>query len=131
MVSWHHRHWLDSRSGWIGTRIDPNQAVDDSDPECLQLFRERRRRTAVLQPVLVAVPGAGDAAIDDPALTQGTVLMCAEIRYGGQTAGVAEDRNRLSAGWGDDDAVIFLDRCGGSGVEPAIDQPCVRHAPPG
>ena len=51
------------------------------DPHAVggELLGERRRRAAVREPVLIAVPRAGDAAVDDAALADRPVLVRAKI----------------------------------------------------
>ena len=55
-----------------------------------KLLGERRRRAAVFEPILEAVPRAGHAAVDDAAFADRPVLMGAEI---GQRADLAPSRN--------------------------------------
>jgi hypothetical protein len=63
-----------------------------------QPLGERRRRPAVGQPVLIAVPGAGDAAVDDAAFAQWAVLMRAGIAQRADLVAVAEHGDPLAAG---------------------------------
>src|SRR5215831_12060231 len=56
-----------------------------------ELLGERRRRAAVLQPVLVAMPRAGHAAVDDAPLADRPILVGAEIRECPDLRAVAED----------------------------------------
>src|SRR5262249_33750526 len=56
---------LDEGSGWIGTRMHENNALDNLDLESRDFFLERRRRRSRLRLILISMPWAGDAAIDD------------------------------------------------------------------
>src|SRR3954465_8589271 len=60
-------------------RIDLDDAGAQPHAMGRKLFCERRRRASVGEAVLVAVPGAGDEAVDDAALTERPVLVRAEI----------------------------------------------------
>lgn len=88
---------LDPRASRQGARIDQDPLALDSQPERRHPLGEGRRRGAVLRPVLIAVPRARDAAVDDPALAQRPVLMLADVRERRQPPLVAEDRHALAA----------------------------------
>ena len=77
--------------GGSGTRVDFDDAAVDPHAIGRELLGERRRRAAVRQPVLIAVPGAGDAAVDDAAFADRAVLVGAEI---GQRADLRRRRGR-------------------------------------
>src|SRR5262245_37088349 len=63
------------RAGRQRPRIDLDHAIGDSHPIGGELLGERRRRATVIEMILVAMPRAGDAAVDDAALADRTVLM--------------------------------------------------------
>src|ERR1043166_8676932 len=90
------------RTGRQRARIDLDHAARQAHAIGDELLRERRRRTAVLQSVLVAVPGAGHATVDDAALAERPVLVGAEIRERADLAAVAEHRNAFAAARRDD-----------------------------
>src|SRR5258708_7757809 len=90
-----HRHWRNERAGQVRRWIDPDVTIDDKQPEGRQRLGVGRRCPPVVQPILVAMPWAGNATIDHPALTQWPVLMGAEIRYGRQLTRMPEDGDRL------------------------------------
>src|SRR5690349_10994894 len=65
-------------------------------PEGRDLLREWRRRRAGFGVVLVSMPGAGNASVDDLALAQRSVLVLADVRNGGNPAVVLEDGDPLA-----------------------------------
>ena len=72
-----------------------DRSFDNLDPEGRDLFLERRRGRPRLRLILVAMPRAGDAAIDDASFPERSVLMLANIRDRRDLAIVAKDRNAL------------------------------------
>src|SRR5215467_3731272 len=72
-------------------RVDFDHAMRNAHAVGDELFGERRRRAAVLQPVLVAVPGAGHAAVDDTPFADRPMLVGAKIRKRPDLRAVAED----------------------------------------
>ena len=99
--------------------MNPDAAVDDAGAVGFDLLRKRRRGGAGFGEVLIAVPGAGDAAVDDLALAERAVLMAAEVGDGGDLAVVAEDGDAFAAERHDAGA-FFGDAPGGAGIEKAI-----------
>src|ERR1041385_5759529 len=57
---------------------------------------EGRRRAARLGPVLVAMPRAGDAPVDNPPLAERAVLVAADVGDAAQLVPVAEYRDPLA-----------------------------------
>ena len=88
--------------------------------KCRQLFGEGRRRTAVGEAVLKAVPGAGDAAIDDASLAKRSVLMRAEIGQCADLVAVAEHRDPLAAGSANDARGAVRDVVRRTDRDPAV-----------
>src|SRR5581483_8682055 len=74
-----------------------------------ELFGERGRRAAVLEAILIAVPGTGHAAVDDAALSDRAVLVRAEIGERADLVPVAKNRDALSAGRADDPRRLVRD----------------------
>ena len=94
------RFEFDHRAGPFGAfrvrgRIEPDTPFQDPDIVGAHFFFEGRRRAAIVRQVLIAVPGTGDAAVDDAALAQRPTLMAAHIRYGGDLVAIAEDGDAL------------------------------------
>ena len=83
-------------SGWVRARVHKDRSSDDLDPESRGLFFEWRRSRSGLRLILVAVPRAGNAAIDDAPLPERSVLMLANIGDRRDLAIVAKDRNALT-----------------------------------
>src|SRR6266446_8266058 len=73
-----------------------DRSFNNLDPETGDLFLERRRGRSRLWLILVAMPRAGDATIDNAPFSERSVLMLASIRDRGDLAIVAEDRNALA-----------------------------------
>src|SRR6516225_9321644 len=67
--------WLDRGSGRQGFQIDEDTAVLNTDAVGSDALVEGGRRLAILWPVFPTVPRAGDAAVDDLALTQWSSLV--------------------------------------------------------
>src|SRR3954447_9200832 len=78
--------------------IDLDHAVAQSNPIGCELFGEGRRRAAVLEPVLVAVPRAGDEPVDDTAFAKRPVLMRAQVGQRADLVAVAEYRDAFAIG---------------------------------
>src|SRR5262249_13882629 len=66
-----------TRRQWA--RVDLDHAMGNAHAVGDELLGERRRRAAVLQPVLVAVPRAGHAAVGDAPLPDRPILVGAKI----------------------------------------------------
>ena len=79
------------RAGRERVDVHENPAVLDADRIRRKLLGKRRRRAAVVRPIRVAVPRAGDAAVDDPALSEWPALVGADVGDGGDRAAVLED----------------------------------------
>src|SRR4051812_15774002 len=107
------------RAGRQRRRIDLDYAARHTDPMGDELLGERRRRAAVRQPVLIAVPRTGDAAVDDTAFAERTVLMSAQIGNGADLVAVAEDRDALAPRRGDDAGALVGNRRERPDREPA------------
>ena len=52
------------------------------------------------------MPGAGNATVDDPSLTERTVLMLADVRHRSEPALPTEDRDALARDAGDPRATL-------------------------
>src|ERR1051326_6800554 len=80
---------------------------------------EGRRRAARLGPVLVAMPRAGDAPVDNPPLAERAVLVAADVGDAAQLVPVAEYRDPLAPH--DRDARAALgDLSDGADVDPGV-----------
>jgi hypothetical protein len=75
-----------------------------------ELLGKRRRRAAVLQPVLVAVPRAGHTAVDDTSLADLPILVGAKIRERPDLRAVAEDCDAFATSRRDDTGALVWDR---------------------
>src|SRR5207237_5190867 len=84
------------RAGWQRPRIDLDHAVSQTRAIGGEPLGERRRRAAVGEPVLVAMPRAGHAAVDDAAFAERTVLMGAEVGQRADLLAVAEHGDALA-----------------------------------
>src|SRR5262245_53337655 len=82
-----------TRRQWA--RVDLDHAMRNAHAVGDELLGERRRRAAVLQPVLVAVPRAGHAAVDDAPFADRPILVGAKIGERPDLRAVAEDRDAL------------------------------------
>src|SRR5215475_1738740 len=80
-LSWDERR-LQASARRVGNRTDPYAAVANAGLERRDLFGKRRGRSPALGQILIAVPRTGHAAIYDPALAEGAVLMAADVRNG-------------------------------------------------
>src|SRR5262245_49479649 len=85
-----------------------------------ELFGERRWRAAVLQPVLVAVPGAGHAAVDDAPFADRPMLVGAKIGECPDLCAVAEDCDAFAIRRRDDAGALVRNRERRSDREPAL-----------
>src|ERR1041385_6149538 len=90
------------RAGRQRPWIDLHDSTIEPDAVGREAFGERLRRAAIAEPVLVAVPRAGDAAVDDAAFAERSVLVGAEIGQRADLVAVAEHRDPLAAGCCDD-----------------------------
>src|SRR5271165_2681715 len=66
-------------SGWVGPRMHEHRSFNNLDAEGWDLFLEWRRSRPRLWLILVAMPRAGNAAIDDAPFPERSVLMLASI----------------------------------------------------
>ncbi len=90
-------HRLDERPRWQRARIDEDAlAFDEPEAKSRHTFGEWRRRGTIRGAILKAVPGTGDAAVEDSPLAQWAVLVLADIRDRREPAVVAEDRHALA-----------------------------------
>src|SRR6185312_12833111 len=85
------------RAGRERPRVDLDDAALDAHAIGRELLGEGRRRAAVGQPVLIAVPGAGHAAVDDAAFADRPVLVGAQIAERADLNAAAEHRDALAA----------------------------------
>ena len=74
--------------------LDQHPPLADLRLKGRDLLGERRRRGAGLRKVLIAVPGAGDAAVDDLAFAQRAVLVRAHVGDRGDPAIVLKTATR-------------------------------------
>src|SRR5713101_1904653 len=72
-------------------RMNQHFAADQLGLICRDLVRERRRRGSRVRRVLIAMPGACHAPVDDTAFSKRTVLMAANIGNCRDLAVVAKD----------------------------------------
>src|SRR5207245_11741344 len=72
--------WLDEGTRRIRFRVDPHPSVDDLRLERRDFLRKWRWRSSCLRQVLIAMPRASHASIDNLALPQWTVLVAAYVR---------------------------------------------------
>src|SRR5947207_11219493 len=75
---------------WQSVRMDLHVAITQAYPVGREFLGERWRSAAVLQPVFVSMPRAGDAAVDDAAFADRAILMRADIRQRADLVAVAE-----------------------------------------
>src|SRR6185369_9039670 len=81
---------------------------------------EWRRRAAVRQPVLIAVPGTGDAAVDDTALADRPVLVRAQVGQRADLVTVAEHRDAFAVARHDDTRAFVRNGFGRTDRDPAV-----------
>jgi hypothetical protein len=91
-------------------RIHLHHAVPDPHSVGYELFGEWRRCAAVHKSVLIAVPRAGYATVDDAAFAERAVLMRTEVGQSTDVFAVAKDCNALTAGRSDDARALVGDR---------------------
>src|SRR6266576_1838701 len=89
--------WLHASAGCLRLGIDPNAPIHDLRLECRNLLRKRRRRTSRFRQILITVPGASHASVDDLAFSQRTILVAAHIRNRGDLPVKFEDGDTLAA----------------------------------
>ena len=77
--------------------MDKHLIPDYEGPEHWDLFGERRRRCPRIGQVLVAVPRARDASVDDLAFSKWSILVLADIGDGRYAAIVFKYRDALTA----------------------------------
>src|SRR5437016_10466877 len=77
--------------------MDKHLVPDYEGLERWDLFGEGRRRCPRIGQILVAVPWARDASVDDLAFSKGSVLVLADIGDGCYAAIVFEYRDALTA----------------------------------
>src|SRR5262249_51530101 len=88
-----------------------------------ELLGARRRRAAAPQPVLVAVPRAGHAAVDDAPLPDRPILVGAKIGKRRDLCPVAEDGNAFAVGRRNDASALVRNRERRPDREPALAAP--------
>src|SRR6266571_8884215 len=108
------------RPGRQRARVDLDDAVAQAHAIGDEHLGERRRGAAVLEPVLIAVPRAGDAAVDDAAFAERAVLVGAQVAHGSDALAVAKDRDALAPGGRDDPRGLVRDRSRRPHRKPAV-----------
>ena len=106
VVAARNAHGLDAGARRIGSGIDVDAVADQAHVEGRNALGERRRRGARLRQVLVSVPRADDAVVDDAPFAQGTVLVLTDVRQGGEPPLVAKHRDTFAGEAGDDCAAL-------------------------
>src|SRR5215470_549774 len=96
-----------TRRQWA--RVDLDHAMRNAHAVGDELLGERRRRAAVLQPVLVAVPRAGHAAVDDAPFADRPILVGAKIGECPDLRAVAEDCDAFAIRRRDDSGTLVWD----------------------
>src|SRR5262249_5168945 len=96
-----------TRRQWA--RVDLDHAMRNAHPVGDELLGERWRRAAVLQPVLVAVPRASHAAVDDAPFADRPVLVGAKIGECPDLRAVAEDCDAFAIRRRDDAGTLVWD----------------------
>src|SRR5712671_4075677 len=76
--------------------------IPDPHPIGRQPLGERWRRAAIGEPVLIAMPGTGDAAVDDAAFANRTILMGTKIAERPDLGTVAKHGDALATRCGHD-----------------------------
>jgi hypothetical protein len=71
-------------------------SIYDFDLECRNSLSEWRGSGAIFRAILITMPWAGYAAVNDPAFAKWTVLMLANVRYRGHLSVITEDCHALS-----------------------------------
>src|SRR5689334_21385622 len=89
---------FDARSRRQRSWVQQDSALDNPQSVCRQLVGERRRRAAVGRTVLVAVPRAGNAAVNDPALADGAALVRADVADGRERLAVPKHGDTFASG---------------------------------
>src|SRR5215831_14956287 len=110
-----------TRRQWA--RVDLDHAMRNAHAVGDKLLGERRRRAAVLQPVLVAVPRAGHTAVDDASLADRPILVGAKIGKRPDLRSVAEDGNAFAVRRSDNARPLVRDRQRWPDCEPAVAAP--------
>jgi hypothetical protein len=103
-----------------GLGIDENSSRSDGDLVGGDALLEWRRTASILDAVLPAVPRAGDAAIDDSALSERTALVGANVCDGRDASVVLEDGDAFAAAGADDDGAALGYVIHGTDVEQTI-----------
>src|SRR5882672_7661899 len=73
--------------------MNEDAATHDLDAEGRDFFLEGRWRRAGFRLILVAMPWASDAAVDDTAFSQGAILVLADVGNRGDLAVIAKHCN--------------------------------------
>src|SRR5689334_3173018 len=89
--------WLYSSAGWQWRGMDEYLIPDYEGSERGDFLCEGRRRCPTIGQILVAVPRARDASVDNLAFSKGSVLVLADIGDGRYAAIVLEYRDALAA----------------------------------
>src|SRR6266516_595110 len=103
--------------------VDLDHAMRNAHAVGDELLGERRRRAAVLQPVLVAVPRAGHAAVDDAPLADRPILVGAKIGKRPDLRPVAEHRDAFAVRRRDNAGALVRNRERRPDREPALAAP--------
>src|SRR5439155_23037632 len=107
--------WLHASVGCLRLGIDPNAPIHDLRLECRNLLRKRRRRTSRFRQILITVPGASHASVDDLAFSQRTILVAAHIRNRRDLSVKFEDGDTLAA-YGDNCGALLRNAFHRAGV---------------
>jgi hypothetical protein len=112
---------FDRRAGRQRLGTDEDSTVLDHHAIRRNALVERRRRLAILRPILPAVPGASDAAVNDLALAKRSALMGADVRHGGDSTVVTKDGDPFLLGRADNLGTVVGDFVDVASVDPASD----------
>ena len=107
-------------------RIHIHLPVVDPDPVRFDLFGVRWRRLSVVRIILVAMPGTSDASIDDLPFAQRSVLVPANIAYGGNLLIVLKDGDGFISTV-DDPGALIRNAVHGTDVDPVGFGPGILH----
>ena len=94
--------------------------VIDPHPVSHEFFGEWGRCTTVLQPVLIAMPGAGHTPVYDATFSDWTVLVGAKIDERPDLLAIAKNSDAFSVGSGDDARALIRDGARRPDRNPAL-----------
>src|SRR3954452_9501953 len=89
--------WFDACAGWQRRRMEKDLVSDHPRAECRNLFGKWRWSGAGVGQVLITMPRARNAAVDNLALAERAVLVAANVRHGGNLPVVFEDGDTLAS----------------------------------